>query len=453
MPKTTYIQKIILIIFGVFLSFILLEAGLRMAGLLYTSLQDHRNILSLKSNGMYRILCIGESTTAFGGHNSYPSQLGRILNKNNNDLTFSVINKGVPGTNSVAILRNLQSNLKKYKPDIVISMIGINDNDVNILSEKINNKSSFLKSLKTYKLADFILSGFKSSSRVVNVEEREALEISKNTDYYLNYESNQRKQSLEELKNIIPNNMLRSLRNAWLEFDKSNFENSRMILEKTVKSNPENYYAYSNLVEHYCAQDEYNKAIKLFPNVFELKPTHQKLPTFLIDCYLDLNWKHMDHNDIAIAEQLLNSTVKDQLNNSDLIGLLANIYGLQEKSDLSKQYFLDVSELRTHNFNPTTRSNYLKIYKTLSNLNIQLIAVQYPMSSIEPLRQTFDNKNGVIFIDNESSFKKAVKNQNYNNYFIDMFAGTFGHCTPNGNKLLANNIATAIFREIFQIDN
>ena len=29
-----------------------------------------------------------------------------------------------------------------------------------------------------------------------------------------------------------------------------------------------------------------------------------------------------------------------------------------------------------------------------------------------------------------------------------MFAGTFGHCTPKGNGLLATNIADAIFKEI-----
>jgi len=30
-----------------------------------------------------------------------------------------------------------------------------------------------------------------------------------------------------------------------------------------------------------------------------------------------------------------------------------------------------------------------------------------------------------------------------------MFGGDFGHCTDKGNKLLANNIAGAVLKEIF----
>src|SRR5512136_222579 len=87
--------KIALIIFGLFLFFVLLETGLRMGGFIILSLQELRSVASLKHRGEYRIICLGESTT-FG---QYPSFLEEALNRYNINIKFSVIDKGVPGTN------------------------------------------------------------------------------------------------------------------------------------------------------------------------------------------------------------------------------------------------------------------------------------------------------------------------------------------------------------------
>ena len=97
-------QKIALIIFGLFLCLALLEIGLRIGGFVFLSLQEHRNRIALKQKGAYRIMCLGESTTAIGGEDSYPSQLEEILNERNIGIRFSVINKGIPGANTTAIL-------------------------------------------------------------------------------------------------------------------------------------------------------------------------------------------------------------------------------------------------------------------------------------------------------------------------------------------------------------
>jgi len=122
MKKITIRKKITLILFGLFLCTVLLEAGLRIGGFIVLSLQEYKNKLSLKKDG-YRILCLGESTTQDG----YPEQLNLILNDMDPRKEFSVINKGIGGTNTGIILTRLESYLEKYKPDIVITMMGIND--------------------------------------------------------------------------------------------------------------------------------------------------------------------------------------------------------------------------------------------------------------------------------------------------------------------------------------
>lgn len=117
MKEISIRQKIILSIFGLFLTVVLLEAGLRIGGFVYLSLQEYRNRISLKQKGRYRILCLGESTTA-GGKESYPGQLEEILNQQNTRMQFSVINKGMSGLTTGVIVAQLEDNLDKYTPPI-----------------------------------------------------------------------------------------------------------------------------------------------------------------------------------------------------------------------------------------------------------------------------------------------------------------------------------------------
>ena len=99
MNITTLKQKLLLIVLGIFLTVILLEVGLRIAGGVVLYLQEKHNHMSFNPNE-YRILCLGESTTALGGEDSYPSQLEEMLNSQNQQKRFTVINKGLISTTS-----------------------------------------------------------------------------------------------------------------------------------------------------------------------------------------------------------------------------------------------------------------------------------------------------------------------------------------------------------------
>lgn len=126
MKKTSLKQKLLLIIFGVILAVVLLEAALRMAGAVVLYLQERHNHLSFKQEE-YRILCLGESTTALGGEDSYPSLLEKMLNAQNRQKKFTVINEGIISTTSDYILKHIDRNLDMYKPQLVVVMMGIND--------------------------------------------------------------------------------------------------------------------------------------------------------------------------------------------------------------------------------------------------------------------------------------------------------------------------------------
>lgn len=78
--QLTLKQKVVLIIFGLFLCLIIIEIGMRLGGLILLSLQEQSNKISIRENGEYIIMCLGESTTARGGKDSWPFQLEEVLN-------------------------------------------------------------------------------------------------------------------------------------------------------------------------------------------------------------------------------------------------------------------------------------------------------------------------------------------------------------------------------------
>ncbi|MCR4662858.1 MAG: SGNH/GDSL hydrolase family protein, partial [Endomicrobiaceae bacterium] len=104
---------------------VLLECGLRLAGWTVSSYQKYKNNKTLRNKSQYTIMCLGESTTAW----QYPVQLQEILDKKYQN-KFSVIDCGIAGTTLEYILDLLNNNINKYKPNIAICMMGINDNQI-----------------------------------------------------------------------------------------------------------------------------------------------------------------------------------------------------------------------------------------------------------------------------------------------------------------------------------
>jgi len=126
-----------------------------MGGVVFVSSQEKINEISLQKKAAYRILALGDSTTAIGGKESWSSQLEEVLNKGDLGKNFSVINRGVILIDSYGILSSLDDNLEKYNPNIVIIMAGLND------AKKENNPRSifykaklFLRMFRSYRLAE-----------------------------------------------------------------------------------------------------------------------------------------------------------------------------------------------------------------------------------------------------------------------------------------------------------
>ncbi|MDD5109516.1 MAG: tetratricopeptide repeat protein [Candidatus Omnitrophica bacterium] len=623
--KLSIIQKTILILFGIFLSIIILEIGLRFGGFIFLSVQEYRNIHSLNQKSTCRILCLGESTTALGGEYSYPSQLERILNSANTGIKFSVINKGIPGTHTKAIVEDLPDNLNKYNPDIVITMIGINDQLEFLQAQDVTSNSkvvNFSNQLRVTKLikflwlyiktkintqkicgtvvnrefrflfSDFVLGlkncyanqqdsvGQEPSSKedikpdsksdaayvglgwsylnqqklfqaeeefkkalVANLQSdsayvglgtcysrrgdlsqaidmyNEALKINPKSDtaytglgYCYSYNSKfaQAEELYKKAIEVNPNsdyaylglgqvysNQLR-LSQAQEAFQKalkinpksdtaytglgycysynSKFAQAEELYKKAIEVNPNSDYAYLGLGWVYSYQLKFVQSEEAFKKALEINPNNYNTYVDMgsicsaqgdlsqaIDMYnkaLKINSKsdiaynglgycYMSNSRFAQAEEAFKKALEINSRNDKALGGLAELCQERGQFEFANEYRQKANAARLKYYNSSVFFNYLKLKDILDQRRVKFVCVQYPNRSIEPLKNIFKDKQGIIFVDNEKIFRDAIKKDGWKEYFQDAFAGDFGHCTPKGNRLLAENIAKAILKEVY----
>lgn len=454
------LEKISLIILGLVLSTALIEAGLRTAGFVFISIQKYRNYCSIKNTGAYRIMCIGESTTA----GEYPSFLERILNQNKFGIKFSVVDCGLPGIGTSHLLLNVEQNIKQYRPDMVIAMMGINDRMDNgqiayIPVELLNTsvKKPFLTSLRIYKAGVYLWLNINRILQEIQTADKKYSSNSTNNSYPVNnslelseqcanlghlYNSLGKRAEAEiELKKAIVLNPRGRAYGylIWLYYYQQRFTDMNQAFEEAIKVNPSNYDAYfwMGLVKQCLG--EYALAEEFFKKANELDPYNDRP-------YLELYPIYLKQNEYEKAEKLLQKAIQFNIRTAKIYGALSSLYRAQGNYYLSD--FLTAKAVKAY-YAAETINNYHRLWQILKEQGTRLVCVQYPMRSVLPLKQIFPNPEGIIFVDNEAVFKNAVDKENYQAYFRDMFGGDFGHCTAKGNQLLAENIARVITKEIF----
>jgi tetratricopeptide (TPR) repeat protein len=538
--KETFLWKKILLFFlGLFLVLVTLEIGLRVGGFIMLSAQEHRNLRSIQQNGEFRIMCLGESTT----QGQYPPYLEEILNQRNLGVKISVIDKGLTGTNSLAIRLRLEADLDKYQPDIVVTMMGGNDRKTMYYQDIPESDTWIFRHCRVYRFGRLLfMQAFKKLGKKDIYSLNKPMQVLK-TSYPAPDKPHEVKQPLEQTVKSGPENNFNWVRSGWRHYSKGELVEAEQAFKKAIDLDPKNDAAYTGLGHIYKDQAKNSEEESAFRKAIELNPKSDAAYTGLGGLYKDqgkyvesetllkkaielnprndspyaelgrlynyqkryaeseqalhealrlnpkddavyvvLSWVYRDQEKFTEAEQILNKAVELnpkydpayvglgqvyktqkrfteaeqalkkalELNPQNMLayGGLATIYGEMGKEKLSKEYADKLNNLSGKCYNSATIENYRKLKQILDQRRVKLVCVQYPMRSIRPLRNIFQQEN-VIFVDNEKIFKDAVKKEGYNKYFRDMFGGDFGHCTEKGNWLLAENIADVISKEIF----
>ncbi|HTY45125.1 MAG TPA: tetratricopeptide repeat protein [Patescibacteria group bacterium] len=437
-------------------------------------------------------MCLGESTTA----GQYPSLLEDILNQRSTGKPFSVIDKGAPSIKTSIILAQLESNLKAYAPDMVVVMMGINDRGGHIPYESVSvsRAALFLRCLKTYNLIRLLglhimakVGGWKA---IMWHPKNERAYIEQAILYSKEGKFLQAEASFKKAIELNPKNDRTYFELGWLyryqnqvfQFDAlSGPQKQRRSLlaedsfKKAIALNPQSERVYMELGALYASRHQLSQAEESFKKAVEVAPrshtTHLTLGLFYMwhdkfpqaeasfrkaielnpqderSC-VELGLLYKKEGRFPEAEELLRRAIELKPGNDRAYGALVALYEETARPVLAKEYAAKVNRIRTGYYTPATVDNYRQLKGILDARKIRLVCVQYPMRSVEPLRNIFpDNGKGIIFVDNEKLFKDAVRREGSGAYFKDMFAGDFGHCTNKGNRLLAENIADAILKK------
>lgn len=482
--KTALWQKVILVLGGVIGALLLLEGALRTAGYFFTLKQERANARYVQRSGTYTIMCLGESTTAyFLVKEPYPVKLERILNTSGLGMDFKVINRGMVAANTSDLMAQLKDDLDKYKPDMVVAMMGINDCGYSV-------KASERGALNQWRVINLVRFLVKVVEKKLMAEKERSIvkpviqyAKSKHDDGDYQHPLLQEGRSnmdqgqyAQAEKIFIQAASVDKLSGAAflslgrLYFHWSKYALSEDMFRKGLSLRPQDAEGYFGLALVASELGKLDEAQAAFMRSRELDPYQSN--TYLMSGYF--YWHK--RNDMSSAAEAFRNAIKVQTDNYMAYRELVKIYTIQKmyaeaeavinefklKCPANDRIYQDIiqyyesrseegglfhqraGQARVACFEAVTAKNYRLLKKQLDARGIKLVCMQYPLRALSALKDVFKEERGVVFVDNEMPFRKALAKASYGDLFIDQMFGDFGHCSERGNELIARNASQVI---------
>lgn len=477
-------KKLALAGFGLLLALLVLELGLRLGGLALELAQERRNSAAL-DDGELRILCIGESTTALGGDDAYPQQLERLLAAAPGLPRVRVINAGLTGAKTDAILGAVPGWLERFRPHVVIAMMGVNDRGDHVekptgLGARLVERLRELRVYKLYALlADHLrhrLAGDGATPPpatadvataspgappapagremgIVGSRVAEARRALARGDAVL------ARRIVDELLRLDPNHalVLATLREIDEAKGGRGWEAAFRRAERTLRMQhlmaPGDVRSAQRLVQLYVVWRKPERAREVILG----SPGGAALSASDVLPVVRQHWREAIRleNEGRVAEargeivKALEVVREDDV--QERTRLLAQLARLERRSGdeaSAERLAREVTELRAAGYTERTRDNYRALHRLLAERGVRLVAMQYPVRPLAPLRDMLGDPPDVLFVSNEETFREALRERPYEELFWDSFAGDFGHATAAGNAVLAQNVARVLRDEL-----
>jgi len=410
-------ERLALVAFGIVLALVLLEAGLRLGGAVWLWAREQRNAAALRSGGLVRVLCIGESTTALGGETSYPRELERVLDRDGGGRRFSVVNAGVPGITTDALLDRLEEQLDRYRPDVVVTMLGVNDDLV--AGDDVRRLPAF-SSLRVVKLVHLLiqhvrqlLGGDGAATPAANPAVARAVAA---------LAAGQHGEAESILRAAAsgpapPPEVVKALVTVLTGL--ARFDDALQVARTWLDGHPDD-----------AGMRELSWQVEI------------------ARAALATQERRLDEAEAMLTrlDRLLPDTAHKQ--RAAVLAQRSAIAELRGDHDAAAQHRAAADAMRVRTWRPSTERNYRTLVQIVGRRGIRLVAMQYPLRPVASLRAMLGDPPGVVFVSNDAPFRDALRRAPWETWFTDSFAGDFGHTTPAGSRLLAESAARAILRDV-----
>jgi len=432
---------------------LLLEIGLRIAGAVFAWQQEQANREALEDRGEYLVMCVGESTTAMGGEDAYPAQLEEVLNELDSGKRFTVLNKGIPGTDSSAILAQFEQNLESYRPNVVVAMMGANDfaGAIPHHGKSAVERTGFPYSLKVYKLATLLYhqtagpgqapDGQKKGGGMPpppddkgkaaldrdKIAKQSAVDADPLTAAYTNLGRHYEEVGREDLAEGMFREAIarHPSEQAWLDlalhYERLEaHDKSAPAFAAAVAANPDSGFAHFALGRTYRKIEKFDEAAREFEAAVRLNPYDANGHVSLGLCYEALErfdeaeksfLKGLElapaHNRVFIRladfyerekehekfEGLI-PLIMEKNGSHVVVGRIARYYHRTGQKEKAAEYARQADRLRNAYWHDMTEHNYRRMAEILRGRNLKLVAVQYPTRSVAPLKRMLAEEEG-----------------------------------------------------------
>lgn len=365
---------------GMLLALVVAEFSLRLFGAAYLLVNRRGGESAARG---YTILVLGESTTALS---RWPELLGKHLQTRLPGRSWSVINEGIPGTTTSHIVLRLPGLLDRYRPDMVITMIGVNDRNANLVpvTSAWQNGTRMLEDMrlvKAVRLLGSLLNRKPGDSRLWG--KPAAADAATMARYHA---------ALEQLEGGKP------------------AEAEALLRELTVEESPVTNAALLAIGRAYTAQGKHREAVAAYEQVGRREGWPDSDIVQTASAYRDMGW-----SDGEINERLR------QL-----------VPGISVRVDTAVP-------VEQH-----TAENYRTIHRILTDRGIPHAVMQYPTLPLTAVRGYFPPTTDILFIENVSNFAPVLAAGRYADVFTDTFGVTWGHTTAYGDELIASRAAETL---------
>lgn len=417
------------IVLGVFLGCVVLEIFLWIAGKYYISTKDTARV-SQEDAKRIRIVALGESTTAPLSGPAWPEFLEQELNKRAGRDAYRVYNLGVSGSNSSAIYRRLTTEVMSLRPDMVITMMGVNDIKYLALPASVPTWRSYIqdriRTTRLYKLVAILARLMSGHTMRALTQQALSCKADEMGDSVWLQKSLPAYEAI--IKNIYPDRYVGQFSN---NFDDQAAEK---VLKEFLRKYPLSYQAYEVLVDHYASRS-------MWPEVVTWTRNYKDAKALMHTCVMVNPKIHTQSKDVVTRH------IEDIGIFMDSLSVIAQRM-LVEKSRGDWAYYEAIkakigTQGKPSNFN--TAEIYRNIYKYLQQRDVTYIAMQYPLLSVRTIQDMFPFDSEVVFVSNELNFQNALKTISYDDMFVDSFAGVFGHTTAFGSQMIASRAADVIW--------